>query len=171
RTVTDYLTAKRSSTFNKKRAGTNQIAKTFFGDQTTDRNDQRRIRGKSRASEVCKVQTVVKAMNSIGAFRKALLQELRRIIGFSNDYTRCPNKFIQTNLKNSWGKDIVGMRCEAESDWKKFRDPKSGARRHSSKVRMNMEDPCLLQAQPDINSLIESEKVGATTPLTKSAND
>src|SRR5207249_2814191 len=94
-----------------------------------------------------------------------------RVIRFSNYYARCPNHFVQADLKLTWRKNVIGVRGKAKSDWKKFGDPESCARCHASEVRMNMTDPRLLQAQPDMNSLIKAQKIRATAPLIESSDN
>src|SRR5262245_34435864 len=97
-------------------------------------------------------------MDPIGALRETFSQELLRVIGFCNDYARCANKFVQTDLEISWRKNIVGVSSQTKSDWKKFRDPESGACRHTSEVCMDVVDAGLSQAQSDTNSLISRRK-------------
>src|SRR5215471_8017430 len=110
-------------------------------------------------------------MDPIGAFRETFSQELLRVIGLRNDYARCANKFVQIDLEISGRKNIVGVSSQTKSDWEKFRDPESGACRHSSEVCMDAVDAGLSQAQSDINSLIKSEKIGAPTPFIESSNN
>src|SRR5436309_138546 len=107
-------------------------------------------------------------MDSIGVFGETFPQELLRVIRFSNNHARCADKFVQTDLEIPWREDVIGVRGKAKSDWKKFGDPESGARRHASEVCMNMADLHLLQAQPDINSLVKSKKIGSSAPLIES---
>src|SRR5438045_8551168 len=72
RTLAEDVARKRSSAFNEQCAGTDQTGKALFDDQTTNRDNRRRIGGKSRASEFGKVQAIVNTMESIGAFWKTL---------------------------------------------------------------------------------------------------
>ena len=102
---------------------------------------------------------------------KTLSQKLLRVIGFGNDYTRCLDKFVQTDLEIPWRKNVVCVRGKAKSDWKKFGDPESGARSHPGEVCMNVVDSHVLQAQSDIHSLIKAKKIGAPAPLIESSND
>src|SRR5438045_7049433 len=110
-------------------------------------------------------------MGSVGAFWETFSQELLRVISFGNNYARRLDKFVQTDLETSWRKNVIGVRGKAKSDWKKFGDPESCARCHASEVRMNMTDPRLLQAQPDMNSLIKAQKIRATAPLIESSDN
>src|SRR5438132_12106929 len=107
-------------------------------------------------------------MNAIRLIWESPLQEPRRVIGHGNDYARCTDKPIKANGKISRRKNVVPVRGKTESDWKKSVDPESSARGHSSKMCMNMSNPHLLQAQPDVNSLIEPKKIGAPAPLIES---
>src|ERR1700730_2596708 len=104
-------------------------------------------------------------MDALGAFWKSLSQKLRGVIGLCDDYARCIDELIKSDLEISRRKNVVGMRSKTESDGKKFVDPVSGTRRHSREVRVNMANPHFLQSQADVNSLIKPEKIGASTPL------
>ena len=110
-------------------------------------------------------------MNSIPAIWEALAQELCRVIGLGNDYARCIDKFVQTDLVISRRENIIGMGSKAESDWEEFAGPESGARGHSSEVCVNITNPDLLQTQSDINCLIKTEKIGTPAPLIESADN
>src|SRR5438034_5596771 len=110
-------------------------------------------------------------MNSIRSTWEVLAQEFFRIIGFGNDYTRCIDKFVQTDLEISRRENIIGMSGKAESDWEKPADPKSGARGHSSEVRVNVTNPHFLQTQSDINCLIKTEKISAAPPFIENSDD
>src|SRR5213595_2963710 len=110
-------------------------------------------------------------MNSIRAIRKALLQKFLCVIRFGNNYTRCIKEFIEPNLKISGRENIVGMRGKAKSNSKKSVHPESGARGHSSKVRVDMTNPHFLQSQSNIDRLIEPKKIGAPAPLIESADN
>ena len=57
------------------------------------------------------------------------------------------------------------MRGKTETDWEEFADPESSARGHSGEVGVHMANSNFLQAQSDINRLIETEKIGAPAPL------
>ncbi len=110
-------------------------------------------------------------MNAIRLIWESPLQEPRRVIGHGNDYARFTDKPIKANGKSSRRKNVVPVRRKTESDWKKFVDPEGSARGHSSKMCMNMSNPHLLQAQPDVNSLIEPKKIGAPPPLIQSTDN
>ena len=103
-------------------------------------------------------------------FRKALSQKLRSVIGLCDNYARCIHELIKSNLERSRHKNVVGVRGEAKRDWKKSVNPESGPRRHSRKVRVNVPNPQFLQAQPDVNSLIEPKKIRAPAPFIESTD-
>ena len=63
------------------------------------------------------------------------------------------------------------MRSEAEGHWKKFVDPKSRARGHSHEMRVHMTDPHFLEAQSNVNSLIEPKKIRAPPPFIERRDD
>src|SRR5437879_12983538 len=110
-------------------------------------------------------------MDSIGALWKTLPYEFLRVIRFSNYYARCPNHFVQADLKLTWRKNVVGVCGETKGDWKKLGDRESRARCHAREVRMNMTDPRLLQAQPDMNSLRKAQKIGAAATLMETSDN
>src|SRR5207244_6650255 len=99
-------------------------------------------------------------MNAIRLIWESPLQEPRRVIGHGNDYARCTDKPIKANGKSSRRKNVVPVRGKTESDWEKFVDQESSASGHSSKMCMNMSNTHLLQAQPDVNSLIDPKQIG-----------
>ena len=80
-------------------------------------------------------------MDSIAAFRETFPKKFLREIGFGDNYACRADKFIQADLEILRRKNVVGVRGEAESDWKKSGDPKSRARSHAGKMCMNMADP------------------------------
>src|SRR5438874_2675817 len=84
---------------------------------------------------------------------------------------RCIHELIKSNLERSRHKNVVGVRGKAKRDWKKSVNPESGPRRHSRKVRVNVPNPQFLQAQPDVNSLIEPKKIRAPGPFIESSHD
>ena len=63
------------------------------------------------------------------------------------------------------------MRGKTETDWEEFADPESSARGHSGEVGVHMENSNFLQAQSNINRLIETEKIGAPAPLIESSGN
>ena len=71
---------------------------------------------------------------------KRSLQKFFGVIGLGNDYARCIDKFVQTDLEISRRKNVIGMRGKAESDWEELADPEGSARGHSSEVRVNMSE-------------------------------
>src|SRR6266403_1643621 len=109
--------------------------------------------------------------NSRILFWKSLSQKLRRVVGLCNDYARCIDKLIKSDLETSRRKNVVGMRGKTKSDGKKFMDPESRARGHSREVRVNMTNPHLLQAQPNVNSLIEPKEISAPSPFIESGDN
>ncbi len=110
-------------------------------------------------------------MDSVCSTWKAFAQEFFRIIGLGNDYTRHINKFIKTDLEFARRENVIGMRCKAKSNREEFADPESSARGHSGEVCVNVMNPSFLQAQSDINRLIETEKIGAPAPLIESSDN
>ena|SRR5437667_8345912 len=123
------------------------------------------------AAEKGEIQAVVDAMNSIRSIWKVLAQEFFRVIGFGNDYTRCIDKVVQTDLELAWCENVIGVGGKAEGDWEKFADPESSARGHSGEVGVNVTNAHFLQAQSDINCLIKTEKISAAAPLIESSDD
>ena len=110
-------------------------------------------------------------MNDIGTFRKLLPQKLRSVIGLGDNYARCIHELIKSNLERSRHKNVVGVRGKAKRDWKKSVDPESGARRHPSKVRVNVPNPQLLQVQAYVDGLIEPKEIGAPAPFIESSDN
>src|SRR6266496_1429172 len=108
---------------------------------------------------------------SICAHKKSFSQKLRGVIGLGADHTPRIDEFIKSDLEISRRKDVVGVRSKTICDWEKSADPVSSARRHSGEMRVNMANPHLLQAQPDVNSLVKSKEIGATAPLVESSDN
>ena len=170
-TFTNDLALERFSALRKQSAGADQVGESFFCNQATDCHDQRRCTGKIGSSEFGEIQPIVNAMNDIGTFRKLLTQKLCSVIGLGDDYARCIHELIKSNLERPRHKNVVGVRGKAKRDWKKSVDPESGPRRHPRKVRVNVPNPQFLQAQPDVNSLIEPKKIRAPAPFIESSHD
>ena len=101
----------------------------------------------------------------MGRYDDILSQKLRGVIGLGDDYARCVDEFIKSDFEFSRRKDIVGVRSKTKCDWKKSGDPVSSARRHSGEMRVNMANLHFLQAQADINSLVQSKEICAPSPF------
>src|SRR5207247_8963499 len=107
-------------------------------------------------------------MNDIATFRKLLPQKLRSVIGLCDNYARCIHELIKSNLERPRHKNVVGVRGKAKRNWKKSVDPESGARRHPSKVRVNVPNPKLLVVQAYVDGMIEPTEIGALAPWLES---
>ena len=66
---------------------------------------------------------------------------------------------------------VTDMLDDKFEDLPRFEDAVTQFLERTSEMRMNVADPSLLQAQPDMNSLIKSEKIGASSPLIESCNN
>src|SRR5207244_366650 len=99
RAFADDFASKQFSALSKQGAGANQLGKSFFRDQATDCNDQRRSRGKISSLEFCGVQAIVNTMDTIGALGKTHSQKLRSIVGLGDNYACDIDELIKSNLK------------------------------------------------------------------------
>src|SRR5712692_5791023 len=110
-------------------------------------------------------------MDSVRAIGKALFQKLCCVIGLGNDGARGIEKFIETDLEVSRRENVVCVRGKAEIDAEELVDPTSGARGETGEVRVDVANSEIGQAQPNINRLIKTKKIGSPFPFIKRGND
>src|SRR5262245_31588930 len=97
--------------------------------------------------------------------RESLAQKARGVICFGDDCARCIDKFIESDLELSRRENVVCVRGKTESDRKKFIDPESSSRSHAGKVRVHMINPHFLQAEANVDGLVQSKKIRAAPPF------
>ena len=108
-------------------------------------------------------------MDAISAMRESLAQKARGVIRFGDDCARCIHKFIQSDFELPRRENVVRVRGKTESDRKKLVYPKSSARSHAGEMRVNMIDPHFLQAQTNVDRLIEPKEIGAAPHSSRAA--
>src|SRR5436309_16087530 len=141
------------------------MIESFFWDQTADCDNQRRNRRKIGAPKFGEIESVVNAVDAISAMREWLAQKARGVIRFGNDCACCIDKFIQSDFELPRSENVVRMRGKTETDWKKFPDPESGARSHTSEMSVHSVDPRFPQAKSNVNGLVEAKEIGAAPPF------
>src|SRR6266540_5022531 len=168
---TDDFTAERFPTFREQRANTNQIAESFFWNQTADCNDQRRSRRKIGSTKFREVESVVNAMDAISPMRESFAQKACGEIRFGDDCARFIHNFIQSDFELPRRENVVRVRGKTESDRKKLVDPKSSARSHAGEMRVDVIDPHCPQEQTNVDRLVEPKEIGAATPFIQSGDN
>src|SRR5262249_13534903 len=103
--------------------------------------------------------------------RESLAQKARGVICFGHDCARCIDKFIKSDLELSRRENVVCVRGKTESDRKKFIDPESSSRSHAGEVRVHMINPHFLQAEANIDGLVEPKKIRAAPPFIEGADN
>src|SRR5262245_3715238 len=104
-------------------------------------------------------------MDAIPSMRESLAQKARCIICFGHDCPRCIDQLIESDFELSRRENVVCVRGKAESDRKKLIYPESSTRRHAGEMRVHMIDPHFLQAQSNVDRLVEPKEIGAAPPF------
>src|SRR5206468_10618420 len=117
------------------------------------------------AVELAEIKAIINPVDAISALWKSLTQELRRVISFGDDYTRCIDELIQADFELSRRKNIICVRGKTKRDRKKSVNPPSRARGHTGEMRMHLANPHFTQAYSNVNRLVKSEEISASPPF------